>query len=101
MKLLGVEEVCFDVRLTSELSTNTGYFWRFGSCQFDKAYVMDRSYTEICCLPRGEHTLTCGSIDGTAWTKIFLLINGHRFCDDFTGYEALRTINVSGIICSL
>ena len=98
MNLLGGDLVCLDVTLTSLLTTNERYGWELGSCSFKRAYVTDQSYTEVCCLPRVEHTLTCNSFDGVAWAKIFLLINGHRFCDDFTGYKAMRRINILGTI---
>ena len=99
MYLTGAETVCIYVSLVSLLSTNAGYAWALGSCTLDLGDVGDRTYTEMCCVPPGQQTLTCKASDGFGWTNIFVEINGHRFCNDFTGHKAMRTIDVAGELC--
>ena len=101
MYLTDAETICIYVSLVSLLTTNAEYGWALGSCNFDLGYVGDRTYTEMCCLPPGQHTLTCKSSYGVGWTYGFLEINGHRFCDDFTGYKAMRALNIAGKPCPI
>ena len=50
-----------------------------------------------CCLPDGNHVVTCRtSRNKQDWSNNVLLISGHRFCEDFVGYEAAIDIDVSG-----
>ena len=93
---IGDTTTCFDVSLVSLISTNAGYGWELGPCSFELQYVGDQTYTEMCCISPGQHTLICKASNRFGWKKSFLIINGHRFCDDFTSYKAMRTINVTG-----
>ena len=32
------------------------------------------------------------------WSSNMVMIFGHRFCEDFVGYEAVFSINISGVL---
>lgn len=84
---------CFDI----ELHTNgVGNGWRFGHCQSSQEYVGTGTYTEKCCLSRGPQILSCTSFDSHGWGRSFVLLLGHRFCDDHVGYKAMSMIDVFG-----
>ena len=34
------------------------------------------------------------------WSSNVVMIFGHRFCEDFVGYEAVFSINISGVFIS-
>ena len=42
-------------------------------------------YTKQCCLPPGNHKLTCKDDWGDGWNGGFLEINGQRYCETFNG----------------
>ena len=64
-------------------------------------FVGNVTWTKMCCLIPGHYTLTCKATNENGWTKAYLLINGHRFCDDFVGRKAMRDLDVSGISMNL
>ena len=42
--------------------------------------------------------LTCKTDrDKNDWSSNVVMIMGHRFCEDFVGYEAVFSINISGV----
>ena len=46
-----------------------------------------------CCLSPGRHTLTCiNKKSELGWENFTLEIDGKRYCDDFIGFKAMRTI---------
>ena len=71
--------------------------WSLGACSNSKEYTNDKEFVEEgCYLAPGKHTLNCCNIKQPyGWKKGFIVINGHRFCDDFMGYKALRHIFIS------
>ena len=84
---------CFDIEL---YTTSVGNGWSFGHCQSSQEYVGVGMYTEKCCLPQGPHILSCMSFDSHGWGRSFVLLLGHRFCDDHVGYKAMSMIDVFG-----
>ena len=56
-------------------------------------------YVERCCLAPGLHTLTCYNEKGPyGWGNGSIEILGQRYCDDFVGFKAMRTVSVLGKI---
>lgn len=96
----GVSEpknTCLEISLVSLLTTNNNYGWSLGPCNFELNNVGDRMYTEVCCLSGEKSILTCRAADKNGWKNAFLMINGHRFCDDFVGYKAMIDLDTQGI----
>ena len=47
------------------------------------------------------HVLTCKTTrDRNDWSLDVVMILGHRFCEDFVGYETATAINISGPVNS-
>ena len=78
--------------------------WELGSCygpkSLEKGTIMDygyESYFDRCCLPSGRHVLICHNRLGPfGWGESSIEILGHRYCNDFVGYKALRKLELSG-----
>ena len=71
--------------------------WKFGSCSSGQLYGKNEEFVERCCLKPGEHTLMCKESSGAYWSGAFIEIQGHKYCDDFTGYNAMRKVTILGI----
>ena len=74
------------------------YTWSLGPCSISQTWLRPGTYIERCCLSKGVHILTCKT--GRAkndWSHNVVIIMGHRFCEDFVGYEALFPINITGV----
>ena len=85
--------VCTDISLVAKTS---GYDWSFGSCSNSHKFVVPGIYIEKCCQLPGRYTLTCKSSSKTGWKGNHVLVQGHKHCDDIVGYEAMRTLEVTG-----
>ena len=76
------------------------YQWKMGSCYGPKdTYGTDTNiiYVERCCLAPGQYLLNCANDKGPyGWGKSYLEIQGQRYCDDFVGYKATRTVFITG-----
>ena len=73
--------------------------WSFGHCSSSQEWRGPGTYIEKCCVSEGKHLLTCStSRHKNDWSSIDLRMLGHRFCDDFVGYEALIELDVSGAL---
>ena len=95
--LKGNESICFDVYMT-ERSTpeNT---WSLGNCAQSQKWIGPGTYTESCCLSKGVHTLTCKTDRAKSdWSSNVVIVMGHRFCEDFVGYQAVVSLNISGVV---
>ena len=64
--------------------------------RFELDDVGGRIYTEVCCLSSEKVILICTATDENGWKDAHLMINGHRFCDDFVGYKAMMSLDVQG-----
>ena len=72
--------------------------WSLGHCSQSQKWVGPGTYIESCCLSKGVHTLTCKTSRAkTDWSSNVVMVMGHRFCEDFVGYEAVFSINISGV----
>ena len=89
----------FKVEMDFSVEVHNAQFtsWNFGSCCNVQKYEFNDQYTERCCLAPGEYTLTCKTSYGNGWPGGFMEIQGHRYCDDFRGYKAMRRVKISGI----
>ena len=76
--------------------------WTLGSCSGPKYDMESFSsmtiyYYDRCCLLPGKYTLTCSNIQHTyGWGNVTFTIDGKQYCDDFVGFEAMRTVTVKG-----
>ena len=106
--------VCFDIQLnifgetegetSTKLKNSPTTKWELGTCSsFDlmdgnPIYQYSALYTERCCLESGIHILVCYNIpEARGWKNSYLLINGHRYCDDFISYKSFQNKVVTGI----
>ena len=53
-------------------------------------------YVERCCLHPGIYVLSCYDDRNEGWNNAYLDILGHRYCDDFLGYKAMRRVTIPG-----
>ena len=110
--------VCFDIQLniigqtTHRKSTlvndtvvneNATPRWKVGACtslnsiEGGETYQYPAIYTERCCLESGRHTLVCYNYPPSrGWKNSYILINGHRYCDDFISFKSFQKIYVTG-----
>ena len=77
--------------------------WKLGTCASlnsiasGATYQYPAIYTERCCLAPGRHTLVCYNYPPSrGWKNAYILINGHRYCDDFISYKSFQKIYVKG-----
>ena len=77
------------------------YEWQIGSCNYAVRARRGpyETISQRCCLAPGRYILFCLNKDldlGGGWKGGFVEIFGHRYCDDFVGNVAMRTIEISG-----
>ena len=74
--------------------------WRMGSCYGPKhgwTYSSNETHFDRCCLTPGTYTLICKNTKSKyGWGNTDFKINGKRYCDDFVGFKAMRTITIQG-----
>ena len=76
--------------------------WTLESCSGPKYGLQSSSsrtiyYYDRCCLVPGKYTLTCSNLQNTyGWGNVIFTIDGKQYCDDFVGFEAMRTVIVKG-----
>ena len=73
-----------------------GYTWELGQCYTTDQYSIAGTYTEKCCVPSGNHVLSCHSAQNNGWVNAFVGIDGHMFCDDMIGYDKFVAIDIPG-----
>ena len=67
--------------------------WTFGTCSSSSIYGDYEKYYERCCLPPGQHILTCMNTENPeGWKNAFIEINGRRFCDDFISWSLMEKL---------
>ena len=104
---------CFDIQLnivgeTQDwirlLKKNSTVRWKLGTCaslnfiESGATYQYPAIYTERCCLEPGKYTLACyNNPSARGWNNAYILINGHRYCDDFINYKSFQKILVTGM----
>ena len=75
--------------------------WRMGSCYGPKlgwTYSFNETHYDRCCLTAGTYTLICKNTNSKyGWGNANFTIGGKRYCDDFVGFKAMRTITIQGI----
>ena len=45
----------------------------------------------------GDYLLSCKNTEKDGWTNSFVKIGWHQFCDDYTGYNTFRALNIPGM----
>ena len=79
----------------------TDYFspeWTLGPCNV-RGWVGNENHIHFyrCCLLPGHYTLTCMNKKSEfGWGNLTFEIDGKRYCDDFVGFKAMRTILFEG-----
>ena len=82
-----------DIYISTKFDANE-IKWHFGSCGSSSNYEDYSKYFVRCCLPPGQHILTClNTKKPEGWKNSFIEINGRRFCDDFMSYTLMEKIN--------
>ena len=75
--------------------------WRIGSCYGPKSgwtYSSNETHYDYCCLTPGTYILICKNTKSKyGWGNVDFEIDGKRYCDDFIGLKAMRTISIQGI----
>ena len=104
---------CFDIQTnivgktqngnSTLLEKNATVRWKIGSCtslnsiETGATYQYPAIYTERCCLESGRHALVCySSPPARGWNNANIMIDGHRYCDNFISYKSFQTILVPG-----
>ena len=97
-----------ELKVGQNNENGTNYFspeWTLGSCygphvqcgHMSTCYERYPIQSELCCLSPGRHTLTCINRKSQfGWGNFTFEIDGKRYCDDFVGFKAMRTILVEG-----
>ena len=74
--------------------------WTLGSCygpKLELKYSSNEIWYDRCCLPEGQYTLTCRNTKSKyGWGNAKFIVDGKRYCDDFVGFKAMRTISIKG-----
>ena len=72
--------------------------WRIGSCYGPSTnYLSNVTYYDRCCLSQGTYTLICKNTKSKyGWRNADFRIDGKRYCDDFVGFKAMRTVSIKG-----
>jgi len=84
---------CFNVTITTKDYGNENS-WTLGTC-YQHGYQNDQVYTEECCLDAGKHTLTCDDTWKDGWHGGFIVIQGKKYCEDFTdGHQQEQDIDI-------
>ena len=100
-------EVCvkIEVKIGRNNEKDKGYFspeWTLGSCygpHHEYPYERYPFQSDLCCLSPGRHTLTCiNKKSELGWGNVMFKIDEKRYCDDFVGFKAMRTILIEGKI---
>ena len=84
---------CFDVDLHTP---SNDYTWFLGECHSAEYSRDAEKYKDKCCIPNGDHLLSCKSSQNAGWINAFVTIKGHTFCDDIVGVNKFTTINIPG-----
>ena len=84
---------CIEVQLNTAKNSST---WKLGQCHATHTYADAWTYTEKCCLPNGDHLLSCENTETDGWVSSNVKIGEHLFCDDIVGYNKLIRINPAG-----
>ena len=95
--------VCFNVETITKKWANE-ISWSVGSCKStgrhtctaNGGYFDNMNFTQPCCLPPGDHQLTCNDCYGDTWRGGYLLIDGVKYCENFTGMAHNEVISLSG-----
>ena len=78
----------------------TDYFapeWTLESCNNGWTGNENETHYFRCCLQPGQHTLTCiNKKSEFGWGNVTFEIDGKRYCDDFVGFKAMRSILFEG-----
>ena len=72
--------------------------WGLGNCSNDDETYKDyMTYDRICCVEPRRYTLTCkNTLKPHGWKRGYIEILGRRYCDDFMGYSAFRSLDIIG-----
>ena len=92
--------VCLPIEMkvgdNKEFNASFSPEWRLGSCFGPKTtYSSNVNYYDRCCVTPGTYTLICKNTKSkSGWGNADFKIDGKRYCDDFVGFKAMRTITI-------
>ena len=87
---------CFDIKITTKNNANM-VRWKLEECSNPESYDEFSSYEQRCCMAPGQYTLICQNTEyPDGWYGGYIEIQGHRYCDDFLAYQAMRRITIKG-----
>ena len=85
------------------LKKNSTIRWKLGACSSLNSIAIGNTYQypaifiERCCLEPGRHTLICyNDPPARGWKNAYMMIDGHRYCDNFVTYKSFQKISVKG-----
>ena len=78
-----VDKVCKTIETVTK-AWGSEISWTVGECANNQQYASRRTYNQTCCLAEGEWPVTCSDSYGDGWHGGYLVIDGNKFCDDFT-----------------
>ena len=90
--------ICMDIDLHTQ---SDQYKWQLGPCYSSHDHSGNARYSEKCCIPYGDHILSCGKSDENGWANSVVKIGSHQFCDDLVGLDKLIAINIPGEVLRL
>ena len=94
-------EVCFDILLKTSYEGSV-VRWEFSNCHMNVSEWYEdnkpKKYIHKCCAQPGNYTLICHNLKKpTGWKGGYIEFLGHRHCDDFMGFKAIRGIRIEKI----
>ena len=90
---------CMEMNIVTKTETEDGTSWSMGTCFQAQEYIRENQYIERCCLQPGSYTLQCNSkVRPVGWCDGFIEFQGQKYCDDFIGLKAMRTVQVTAIV---
>ena len=94
-------EVCFDITLKTSYE-GSPIRWELAHCHKVVTKWYDdynpKQYIHKCCVAPGNYTLICHNTKKpTGWKEGYIEFLGHRYCNDFMGFKAIRAIKIAVI----
>jgi hypothetical protein len=94
--------VCVDITMNAiDIDDQS---WSLGLCSERSVFpnTIEKLIIKRSCLAPGQYILTCKSTSPAGkWKQSFVEIQGHKYCNDFTGLKTFQTIQVPGNILTI
>ena len=92
-------DLCFDVKTVTQTWGNEITWNIEGSCDSKDGYENYKEDTQQCCVKaHDKFVITCKDSYGDGWHGGYLVINGKKYCEDFsTGKEFLDELSADDL----